>query len=57
MLIRSLLALILVALATPAEAGRRRGGGGGGHYRSGHGSSHRGGSYKNKKTGDHYRTR
>lgn len=28
-----------------------------GHYRGGHGSSHKGGSYKNKKTGDHYRKR
>ena len=28
-----------------------------GHYKGGHGSSHKGGSYKNKSTGDHYRKR
>ncbi|MGI4867834.1 MAG: hypothetical protein ACRYFZ_28210 [Janthinobacterium lividum] len=28
-----------------------------GHYKGGHGSSHKGGSYKNKATHDHYRKR
>lgn len=26
----------------------------GGHYAGGHGSSHKGGKYKNPRTGDHY---
>ncbi|MCW3480590.1 hypothetical protein OL229_13670 [Neisseriaceae bacterium JH1-16] len=30
---------------------------GGGHYAGGHGSSHKGGHYKNKATNDHYRKR
>ena len=29
----------------------------GGHYKNGKGSSHKGGSYKNKATGNHYRKR
>ena len=52
---RLLIAFVLLLVSLPADASRKRGGGG--HYRSGHGSSHRGGSYKNRKTGDHYRTR
>lgn len=28
-----------------------------GHYKGGHGSSHKGGSYKNKATNNHYRKR
>ncbi len=29
----------------------------GGHYAGGHGSSHKGGKYKNPRTGDHYERR
>ena len=29
----------------------------GGHYKNGKGSSHKGGKYKNKATGNHYRKR
>ena len=41
---------LLVGIATSAFAQ-------GGHYKNGRGSSHKGGSYKNKATHDHYRKR
>jgi hypothetical protein len=44
--------LLCVAMAAPAVAVAR-----GGHYAGGHGSSHKGGKYKNARTGDHYEHR
>ncbi|MGI4871354.1 MAG: hypothetical protein ACRYFX_09260 [Janthinobacterium lividum] len=50
------LALLLAALCllagAPLSVLAQRG-----HYKGGHGSSHKGGSYKNKATNDHYRKR
>ena len=46
----SLLGFLLSASLSPAFAQ-------GGHYKGGKGSSHKGGSYKNKATGNHYRKR
>ncbi|WP_321842616.1 hypothetical protein [Burkholderia cepacia] len=44
--------LLCVALAAPTIALAR-----GGHYAGGHGSSHKGGKYKNARTGDRYEHR
>jgi len=44
------LGLIMAALPAPAEAR-------GGHYSGAHGSSHRGGSYRNAPTNNHYQHR
>jgi hypothetical protein len=40
---------VCAAIAFPLMAFAR-----GGHYSGGHGSSHKGGHYKNARTGDHY---
>jgi hypothetical protein len=42
-------ALICASLIVPVISEAR-----GGHYAGGHGSSHKGGHYKNPRTGDHY---
>lgn len=52
-LMKLFLVMLLLALVFPASALARSSGGG--HYKSGKGSSHKGGSYKNKATHDHYR--
>lgn len=57
LLLAALAAVALVAL--PAEARSHGGshahyGNQGGHYVGGHGSSHKGGHYKNPRTHDHY---
>lgn len=44
-------ALILSSAQVSAQKSR------GGHYKSGIGSSHKGGSYKNARTNNHYTTR
>lgn len=44
--------LLCAALAAPTITLAR-----GGHYAGGHGSSHKGGKYKNARTGDHYERR
>lgn len=44
--------LLCVAVAAPTVAIAR-----GGHYAGGQGSSHKGGHYKNARTGDHYEHR
>ena len=50
LLLLPLLGLLLSMPLSPAWAQQ-------GHYKGGHGSSHKGGSYKNKSTNDHYRHR
>ncbi|MDR5756579.1 hypothetical protein [Caballeronia sp. LZ035] len=45
-------ALISASLIVPFIAEAR-----GGHYAGGHGSSHKGGQYKNSRTGNHYEKR
>lgn len=45
-------ALICVSLIVPTIAEAR-----GGYYAGGHGSSHKGGHYKNSRTSDHYEKR
>ena len=62
MRIQTILALASLGFAligAPAMArGSHSGGGshssGGGHYAGGHGSSHKGGTYVNPRTGNHY---
>lgn len=50
---KSIIAILLcVALAAPTITLAR-----GGHYAGGHGSSHKGGKYKNPRTGDRYEHR
>lgn len=50
---KSIIAILLcVALAAPTITLAR-----GGHYVGGHGSSHKGGKYKNPRTGDRYEHR
>lgn len=49
---RILALLLCTAIATPTIALAS-----GGHYAGGHGSSHKGGHYKNARTGDHYERR
>ncbi|SAL19402.1 hypothetical protein AWB71_00935 [Caballeronia peredens] len=49
---RIIAALICASFIVPAIAEAR-----GGHYAGGHGSSHKGGHYKNARTGDHYEKR
>lgn len=46
----AVLSLIVMFAAQPVLAA-------GGHYAGGHGSSHKGGHYKNAATGDHYQHR
>jgi len=48
----SLLLILLFLLPLSLDAQKR-----GGHYSGGKGSSHKGGTYKNKKTNDHYTKR
>ncbi|WP_235012280.1 hypothetical protein [Caballeronia catudaia] len=47
-----IVALFCASFVIPAIAEAR-----GGHYAGGHGSSHKGGQYKNSRTGDHYEKR
>jgi len=49
---KTIVALITLALLAPSISFAR-----GGHYAGGHGSSHKGGSYKNPRTGNHYEKR
>lgn len=50
---KKLIAVALCAmLAMPVVAMAK-----GGHYEGGHGSSHKGGKYRNARTGDHYEHR
>jgi len=48
-----LVALLLCASVVAPSIAEARGG----HYAGGHGSSHKGGHYKNARTHDHYESR
>jgi hypothetical protein len=49
---RIIIAVLAFSLLAPAAVFAK-----GGHYKGGHGSSHKGGTYKNPRTGDHYEKR